>query len=120
MIEFLKYNNFFLRFFHTSSFPLPGVFSCDENCTKEDHGESDITSDTESSEGQIGGEGYSDEYYDIMDEELDVYEAELSDAPDLQLSTGEFTKYEITEPGKLDIHQRRWKIKYKMCPVSEW
>ena len=54
-----------------------------------------------------------------MDEDLSVDEVELEDAPDVQFSTGEFTKYEITEPGVLDCCQRLWKRKCKICPVSD-
>ena len=42
----------------------------------------------------------------------------LVDAPDVQLSAVEFTKYTITEPGVLDCQQKRQKTKYELCPVS--
>ena len=41
-----------------------------------------------------------------MYEEIDVDEEALTDAPYVQFSTGEFTKYEITEHVVLDCRQR--------------
>ena len=45
-----------------------------------------------------------------MDEELGVDGAVLAYAPDVQLSTGELTKYEITEPGVLDLQVQKFPI----------
>ena len=53
-----------------------------------------------------------------MDEDLYVDETALADALDVQLSTEEFTKYEITKPIVLDFHQIRRKSRCEMCPVS--
>ena len=53
-----------------------------------------------------------------MDKDFSIDESALADALDVQLSTGEFTKYNITEPSFLDCHQRLWKRKWGMCPVS--
>ena len=39
--------------------------------------------------------------------DLDIYEAALAYTPDVQLSTGKLTNYDIIEPGVLDRHQRR-------------
>ena len=50
--------------------------------------------------------------------DLDIYEAALAYTPDVQLSTGKLTNYDIIEPGVLDRHQRRWK-KSEMRPVSD-
>ena len=60
---------------------IPGVFSYDENCAIEEHRESDIASDAELLVGDIGGEDESDEYDDIMDEDLDVNKLAFADAP---------------------------------------
>ena len=38
----------------------------------------------------------------------------LEDAPDVQLSTREFTRYNITETDVLNCSERRWKIKCEM------
>ena len=78
---------------------VPGVFSYDENSATEQYGESYLSSDAEVSDGAIGGEDDSDEDDDIIDEDLNVDETAVTDAPDVQLSTGELTKYDITGPG---------------------
>ena len=70
-------------------------------------------------EGEIGGYYESDEGDEIIYEDLDVDEAALVHAPDVQLLTGKFIKYDISEPGVLDRHCRRWKRKCKMIPVSD-
>ena len=51
---------------------VPGVFSYDENCATEEHGESDIAYDYELSEGYIVGEDDSGEYDEIMDDDLNI------------------------------------------------
>ena len=61
---------------------------------------------------------YDEDDY-IMDEDLYVDETALADSLDVQLSTEEFTKYEITKPIVLDFHQIRRKSKCEMCPVSD-
>ena len=85
-----------IKFKSYSGTYVPGVLSCDENCATEEHGQSNSASYTEVSEGDIIGQDYSEEYYDIMYEDLDVGEETRADSLGLQLSTKEFIKYEIT------------------------
>ena len=66
---------------------VTGVFSYDENCATEEHGDRGSESDADVSEGELGGEDDSDED-DGMDEVLDINEAALADSPYVQLSTG--------------------------------
>ena len=87
---------------------VPGVFSYDENVTTEEHVEIYSASDTDVLEGEISGEDDSDKDDDIRDKDLDVGEAALAYAPDVHLSTGELTKYDIAESGLLNCFQRRW------------
>ena len=88
------------------------------NCATEEHGESYIAYDAGLSEGEIGSDYKSDEDDYIMYEDLYVDETALADSLDVQLSTEEFTKYEITKPIVLDFHQIQRKSKCKMWPVS--
>ena len=67
---------------------VPGVFTYDENCAAEEHGESDIASDAEVLEEEIVWEDDSCEDDYIMDKDLDIDKSALTDALDLQLSTG--------------------------------
>ena len=69
-------------------------------------------------EVDTSAEDESDEDDEILDEGIDVDKSELADAPEVQFSTGELTKYEISEPGVLVHHQRLCKINFYKCPLS--
>jgi hypothetical protein len=103
-----------MKFWQYSGQGDPGVFSYD------DSGASGDASDDEESGGEPDGEDDIDEDMfddddDIVDEDTDVDEG----ITNVQLSSGEFSKYEITEPGVLERRRRRWKRKCETRPLSD-
>ena len=97
---------------------IPGVFSYGDGGYSEEHEESDSSYAAELLEGDTGGEDESGKDDEILDEDLDFDEALLADAPDVQLSTRDFNKYESTKPGVLERHQIQCKMKCERFPLS--